>query len=880
MKPFSAIAIPHKDVLEGRLTMDVFAADLWEVFKGRAPDEYQNPQVFFRKTYLTQGLKNLLEIARKRVEGRGGDPIIQLQTPFGGGKTHSLIALYHKAKEWKVDVAVIDGTVLDPKDTTIWEEIERQLTGKVKILRGQTSPGREKLKSVLERHQPLLILIDELLQYTAKAAGISVGNSTLASQVLAFIQELTGVVKTLEKSLLILTLPSSVLEHYESEDAERLFHEIQKITGRMEKVYTPVQDEEISQVIRRRLFSSIDEKEAAEVVERFLDYAEREKILPEGVEKPDYRERFLKSYPFLPEVIDVLYKRWGSFPTFQRTRGVLRLLALVVHSLKDSPIPFIRLADFNLGNEEIKRELITMSRIGDEYSGIIAADITSPDAGAKKVDKSLGEAYLPFSFGTRAATSIFLYSHSAGMEKGATLNEIKLSSADMSVPSAIVDGAVTQLKGRLFYLWEEGGRLLFKNQPNLNRILQTKMDSVSDERIREEEEKLLKSNIKKDRFDVYIWPRITKDIPDTRSLKLVVQETQGQGQLREFLDKYGEQPRVYRNTLIMLCPLEAERPHFERFLKRKLAWQLIEEDKTLSLTPEQERDVREKVKGAEEESKEVLRNLYRTVLVPAKEGLKEVDLGRYTIGSGLSIDREVYERLKSEGDILENLAPLILKEKYLRERGYVETKNILESMFKTPGEIRITSDETLKMCIREGVKQGLFGLGELQDGKPYFRYFKVETNPMLVEGEILIREDLCRPEGLPPERFQELIDKVGKCKTEGELSKVEEEAATYNLSVEQREQLNAAIEKRLGEIRGPEPPKDTYQTIRLKLNVPSGRLSDIVRTVGYLKTKFNSVDVKVEINTHNGEISRSDYEDKIKEAITQSSIEIEEEEFE
>ena len=381
MKPFSTIAIPHKDILEGRLTMDVFAADLWEVFKERAQEEYQDPTIFFRKTYITDGLKNLLNIAEKRLKGEGGDPIIQLQTPFGGGKTHSLIALYHKTKEWGTKAVVIDGTALDPKEITIWEEIERQLTGKIEKLRGKTSPGREKLRELLDVHQPLLILMDEILEYATKASGIKVGDSNLASQVLAFIQELTGTVKSLEKSFLILTLPSSVLEHYD-ENAERLFQQLQKITGRMEKVYTPVHDEEIDYVIKRRLFSSIDEKEVRKVIEEFLDYADKERIFPEGVEKSNYRERFIKSYPFQPEIVDILYKRWGSFPTFQRTRGVLRLLSLVVYSLKDTQKPFIRLGDFDLKNDEIKRELI--KHIGPEYDSIIAQDLTSRDAVLKR----------------------------------------------------------------------------------------------------------------------------------------------------------------------------------------------------------------------------------------------------------------------------------------------------------------------------------------------------------------------------------------------------------------------------------------------------------------------------------------------------------------
>ncbi|MCX7767082.1 MAG: DUF499 domain-containing protein, partial [Candidatus Sumerlaeia bacterium] len=329
MKPFITIARPHKDILEGRLTSDIFAADLWQVFKNEAPDEYKNPDIFFRKTYITHGLENLLSIAEKRLKGKGGDPVIQLQTPFGGGKTHSLIALYHKAKvEWKAKVVVIDGTVLDPRESRIWEEIEIQLSGKAEKLQGMTSPGREKLQELISKKQPILILLDEILEYTTKAAGTAVGSSNLASQTLAFIQELTTTINTIDKALLIFTLPSSVLERYD-ENAERLFQQLQKIAGRTEKVYTPVQDEEVSQVIRRRLFSEINDQLAKETIEEFLDYAEKERFLPEGIERAIYRERFLKSFPFQPEVIDVLYKRWGSLPQFQRTRGVLRILANV-----------------------------------------------------------------------------------------------------------------------------------------------------------------------------------------------------------------------------------------------------------------------------------------------------------------------------------------------------------------------------------------------------------------------------------------------------------------------------------------------------------------------------------------------------------------------
>src|SRR5437867_10555052 len=153
MKPFHTIAIPHRDILEGKLTMEIFAADLWETHLGRAPQEYNDSETFFKKTYLTQGLKNLLDVVEKRLKGKGGDPVIQIQTPFGGGKTHALIAMYHKAKQWNARLVVIAGTSMSPNEA-IWGSVEKQITGKIEKLSGNVSPVRVALRKILEKNQP------------------------------------------------------------------------------------------------------------------------------------------------------------------------------------------------------------------------------------------------------------------------------------------------------------------------------------------------------------------------------------------------------------------------------------------------------------------------------------------------------------------------------------------------------------------------------------------------------------------------------------------------------------------------------------------------------------------------------------------------------
>jgi hypothetical protein len=873
MKPFSAVAIPHKDIMEGRLTMDVFAAKLWEVYKKRAPEDYGDSEIFFKKTYITEGLTNLIKIAEKRLKGKGGDPVIQLQTPFGGGKTHSLIALYHKARDWKANIVVIDGEVIGPKETTVWEEIERQLTGKTDRFKGRVSPGGEELRKLFEKHQPLLILFDEIIEHAIRASGIKVGDSTLASQVLTFMRCITDTVRTLGKTFLVLTYPTRT--HY-NDYGQRLLNQLQERSGRVEKIYTPIQDEEIYPVIRRRLFSDVEENDAKNIVEKILDYFEKEKIFPEGLSKSEYRKIFLGCYPFQPEIIDILYKRWGSLPKFERTRGVLRLLSLVVHSLKERNVPYLSLADFDLSNNEIKGELVNYT--GPEFNSIIAQDITSSNSGSKKTDKNLGDAYTPFSFGTKVATTIFMYSFAGVSERGAKINEIKLSSVDPSAPSSIVVEAISKLKDSLFYLSDKG--LFFTTQPNLNRILLTKMDSTSDETLESEEKNILSSNLKKDIFEIYLWAEEPKDVPDTKKMKLVILDKQEEDKSKKMLTNYGNRPRVHRNTLIFLTPIDSERSSFEDFLKRKIGWQLIEQDKTLSLTLEQKKDVRDRVKKAESELRDHIRTLYRLVYLPTKDGIKENDLGIPTYGSDTSIDREIYERLRSEGEILEKFSALTLKEKYLKGRDYVNTVDILESFFKTPGEIRIFSDNVLRDCIREGVSHGLFGIGDLENKKPVCRHFREEIFPELVEGEIIIKSELCKPKKeLTQEEIKSYLEKIKKCDSFEEIKEIKEEITWEYASKENKDKLEVAIEKRIHEIGGKQLPKNKYRSLSLKLNVPTGKLADIVRVVNYIKSKFERVDIKVEISSKEGEITISDYEDKIKEAITQASVDVEEEEL-
>ena len=844
MIPFHTIAVPHRDILEGRLTLDVFAADLWEVFRGAAPDEYKDPTQFFEKTYQTDGLKNLLSIVEGRLKGQGGDPVIQIQTPFGGGKTHALIAMYHKVDEWNAQKVVLVGTPMRASDT-LWGTLEKQLTGRVAHFKGSTSPGRDALHQLLSKNQPVLILMDEVLEYMTKAAGVPVGDSTLAAQTLAFMQELTEAAAILDRVALVITLPSGTMEHYDR-GAEQLFRQLRQIAGRVETTYTPVQEREIARVIRQRLFSQIDMKGAGEAIRDFMDYGDKESILPPGTEPSEYRKRFEAAYPFQPEAIDVLYQRWGSYPSFQRTRGVLRLLSFVIHSLKESTIPYISLADFDLSVQEIRQELL--KHIGPEYDSVISADITGEDAGAKKVDAGLRGAYKGLRLGSRAATTVFLYSFSGGTEKGANLGEIKRSATITGNPSSVLTDAVEGLQEKLFYLQHESGRSYFTNQPNLNSILLTRMENINERAIDGFEEIELKKNLSRGGLKTFVWSKDGSDIPDDAELKLIICKKRDDTLMKDTLETKGNTPRVNRNALFFLTPQEHEAAGFYSQLRRIIAYEAIGKDKTLNLSAEQQREVRTELREATDELNDRLRRYYRNLFIPTREGLKESDLGLPTYGVLKKLDEAVYDKLRLDREILETVHPLVIKERYLRTDESVSTEQLYQSSAKTPGEARVL-DQGWESGIREGVEQGLFGLGELEDGKPVCRYFKERPVSIAFSGsEVIIREDIC----------------IAQKEAEKEKEKPPEPLYPPD----------DGTKKKIIEPPGPKPPPDGRNSVYLKFTIPRGKVAGLMGVMNLLQSNFESL--QIELLATEGQMSDQDYEDKIKEAFVQLGIDPEE----
>jgi len=666
------------------------------------------------------------------------------------------------------------------------------------------------------------------------------------AQTLAFMQELTELAGTMKGVCVVVTLPSSALERYDAQ-AERMFQQLQKISGRVEKVYTPVQDNEITNVIRARLFADVNKDEAKEVVTKFVEYADREGILPKGLQPSEYRDRFLDSYPFMPEVVDMLYHRWGTFPTLQRTRGVLRLLSLVVASLGRSDKSYISPADFDLGKQDLRHELL--KHIGQEYNGVIDVDITAKNSNSKRVDKELGRSYAGLRLGVRAATSIFLHSFSGGPERGVITRDVKRCASIVGQPSSVVVDAVNKLESSLFFLQTAADKHFFSNQPNINRIILTLMDNIGLHEVEETEKELLVDSMDGGPLRVFLWEEDPSNIPDTSELKLIVLRKKNRKVIDGILKMKGQTPRVYRNALFFLYPSEDERAGFNDTVRHIMAYEMLTEDKTQNLSNDQKGTVKKELQKRQRRFPEAIQRLYRRLAVPTKEGINELDFGIPTPGDKTGFAQKAYEKLRLEGEVLEKIAPLVLEKKYLEDKDYVLTEQIYESSLRTPGEPRPTSREVFERSIAEGVTTGLFGLGILLENRPVCYYFEQTPSVALSENEVMMSKNLCI--------IQQQQVVIGT--SEGTLVPPDDESAT-------------GVTSDTG-IKVPQATDDAITKLRLIFRLPSGKVSDVLQVIRYLQTKFEAIGIELALD--NGGISERDYEDKIEEAFRQMGIDLE-----
>lgn len=869
MKPWYEVVVPHRDIRGGGFDEAVFAADLADVVADRGPLEYRDPVSFFRTTYPTQGLRKLLSTVLFRLSGEGkGEAVIQIETPFGGGKTHSLIALYHLGKYGReireeiaeflkgedfpeipeVRVATFVGTVPDPlHGKTPWGEIAACL-GRYALLEEhdvrRRAPGRDLLHQVLG-DAPTLILMDEIAEYLVKARDFD-------DQVLAFLQELTETVKVLPRCALVVTLPSSAPY---GEEGERALQQLERIFGRMETIFTPVEGEEIYEVIRRRLFESTgDPWEARRTVEDFFAmYQTLRDDLPREVQEVPYRERMQRAYPFHPELIDILLERWSTFPTFQRTRGVLRLLAEIVADLyrRQDPSPLILPSQVHLENTAIRRELL--KHIGNEYEGVIAADIAGANARAPRIDQEIGSEYARFRIASGLATAIFFGSFSGGERKGVTVQRLRLAVLRQGIHVALIGDTLRRLEENLWYLHEEKGLYSFSAQPNLNRIIVEREETIREEDIEGEIRRVLEELVGRE-CRVFLWPRSSGDIPDTRDLKLAVlsldrhrEDRQTVAFVEELLKKAGSSFRAYQNTVLVLLPDWSESLGLKQGVRRLLALRTIERDARLmhQLSEERRGWLRGRIQDLQDDVRFRVLSVYRHLAKAGRGEVEWLNLGLPTTGERSSLGRRVLDFLKSQDLLLDAMAPHVLLRKAMPE-GESERplRNIVDAFFRYPDLPMVVNEAVLRRTVEEGVRAGVFGL---QLERIYFQEPIPET-AWEREDAKLVRKEVCV-----------IPQKEGKVTVSG---------------VSEGTGLGSVTQ---GGPVSPPQEGERYSRVRLKVRVPWDKLSDVVRGVVLpLRGDQAELTVILEVEALSQEkgIQGSTLEEKVFETLRQVGAEV------
>jgi predicted AAA+ superfamily ATPase len=686
LKPWREVVTPHKDVASGRYQQAEFAADLWQVHLGEGTDEYKKPVEFFRRTYLTESLKQMLVGAVRRISGQGGDPVVQLQTNFGGGKTHSMLALFHLfsgaklteltgidavLKEAGTDKlpavrrVVLVGNKISPGNPvkkedgtivrTLWGELAWQLGGKKAFERVRadderaTSPG-DALRELFKEYGPCLILIDEWVAYARQLHDQSDLPAGGFETQFTFAQVLTESAKLVKNCLLVISLPASDTAgspHTQADDVEvggqrgrEALDRLRNVVGRVESSWRPASAEEGFEIVRRRLFEPlIDQagfKDRDVVARAFADlYRTNQQEFPPECRDADYEKRIKAAYPIHPEIFDRLYTDWSTLVKFQRTRGVLRLMAAVIHSLweKGDKNPLILPANIPIDDPRVQFELTRY--LSDNWVPIIEKDVDGPSSLPLHIDgqfSNLGK----FAASRRVARTIYLGSAptATAANRGIEDRQVKLGCVMPGESAAVFGDALRRLAGAATYLYQDGPRYWYSTQPTVTKLAEDLAEQLKrdPDKVAQELERRVRDNLRKtgDFKRVHPIPGTSADVPDDLDARLVVLSVDqayskdgnsaAETAAKAIFETRGTAPRLYRNTVIFLAADQSRVQELDEAARRFLAWQSIlgEVDK-LDLSKSQVKQAETQKAAADGAVTARLPETYQWLLVPTQK---------------------------------------------------------------------------------------------------------------------------------------------------------------------------------------------------------------------------------------------------------------------
>ena len=641
LKPWREVLQPHNDVATGNFAASEFAADLYKVaFGGEQDSGYANPVEFFQRTYLTDGLRTLIGRAVRRFSGDdNAPPVINLQTNFGGGKTHSMLSLWHVAAGLpvgefpqetqdlliengytgqKVSRVAIVGNHFSPSgDTkpdgthvnTIWGELAWQLGGRdgyaivAKSDADRTHPGTT-LHDLLARYAPAVILIDEWVAYARALVGRDdLAGGTFDDQ-FTFAQSLTEAAKGTSGVLLAISIPASETgdasdkivvgnaEEVGGSNGLEALKRLQNVVRRVADQWRPASSQEAYHIVKQRLFQQPDAAALASIsatsrafVEMYRKYSDD---FPRESRDPAYETRIKQTYPIHPELFDRLYEEWSSLERFQRTRGVLRLMSTVIHALwaGEDASPLIMPGSIPLATANVNSELTQY--LQDSWKAVIDADVDGPNSEPVRIDKDkplFGQRSLT----KRLARTVFFGAAPTigSAQKGLGTQRVFLGTAVPGDVPGNFHSALTQLGDRATYFYGGSGKYWYDLQANITRTAKDQADRLHKEDVWAEVARRLQGQARTlgDFAGVHVCPDSNADIPDVDEARLVILHPKAahkrgtESPAKEFAQKAtehrGTANRTHRNMLVYLAADEARLEELESATRDFLGWKHV-----------------------------------------------------------------------------------------------------------------------------------------------------------------------------------------------------------------------------------------------------------------------------------------------------------------
>jgi hypothetical protein len=811
MKPWREIAVPHQDVLEGSFQQSEFAADITAVHTGRAPREYQDAVAFFERTFITEGMSLLLTQVAQRLAGKGGEPVIQLQTPFGGGKTHTELAVYHLATRAcplsdlagipvlveraglmdvpKARVAVLDGTAHSPGQSwnrgrrtikTLWGEMAWQLGGEEAFRlvsdadASGMSPGKDVMRDLLELHAPCVVLIDELVAYIRQFPdGAMLSGGSFDSN-LSFVQALTEAVKLVPNAILLASLPESEVEAGSQRGVAAL-RALEKTFGRVQALWKPVATEEAFEIVRRRLFEPVRDPKAQEAVCRaFADaYVAEGAKLPSETQERHYYERLLQAYPIHPEVFDRLYEDWTTIDGFQRTRGVLKLMAKVIYRLwkDDNKDLMILPGSLPLHDGSSRNELTYYLPAG--WDAVIEKDIDGDRSETVELENKEPR-FGQVGAARRVGRTIFLGSAPSSVASKATTRgidaaRILLGCLQPGQASSIYTDALNRLADRLHYLNSSGDkaqdttRFWFDTRANLRREMEDRKRRFDDKtEVRGKIADALKKVVGHVGFfdGVHIFTPHA-DVSDDKALRLVVLPSESwyareesRPALEAVLDavqKNGPKPRYRGNRLLFLAPDHGSLSRLKDAAATALAWSSIVDDVKegrLTIDNLQQKQAEKECKSAEEVLPRAARECYKWLLCPGQDAPTDPKpaVEAFPLNTtGGSLGSEIERVCRDNELVISTWSPIhlrtLLKDLYWKN-GQIAAKasGLFEDTLRYLYLPRFKSRDVLLQAIRSGTaSRDFFGTAYGQDGET-FEGFQFGGGDVVFDDTLLLIE--------------------------------------------------------------------------------------------------------------------------------------------